>query len=303
MTFVGLLHSGSESMFVNAVRALKSALPSDVELIEKYADDDQKRLEALARDLVRDGDEKRLEAIVAAGGPGPALLLQKLTDSIPIVFTTVVNPKEIGLVKDLDKPGYNLTGMAGQTTELDPKRLQVLFELGGAGIKKKDKIGVLIANNRVKRLEHYKKLEKMAKDLDLSLRPREAATLTDVQNAFSDFKKDRGLTGVVVTADSFFNNHRNEVVECAAANRLPTVYQWKEFVDAGGLVSHGPSLLEAYEMAGKYVKRIVVDREKPAKMACSKPSDFKTYLNGSAAGQLGIDLPQSLLGNPLHVVW
>jgi putative ABC transport system substrate-binding protein len=302
MKFVGLVHSGSEHMFVNAIRALRRALPPDVELLAKYADDDEARLKALASGLVKDGDEGRLQVIVAAGGPGPALVLQKLTKTIPVVFTTVVNPEEIKLVADLKKPGYNLTGMAGQTTELDPTRLKTLVSWAEIGIKKNDKIGVLIADNRVKKLEHYKRVEKMAKDLGLSLRPREAATVTDIRNAFADFGNDRGLTGVVVTADSFFNNHRKEVVECAAASRLPTIYQWREFVDEGGLLSFGPSLLEAYEMAGQFVTRIL-DGEKPAKMACSKPSDARTFLNGNAAKQLGIGVPQTLNGSAVEVVW
>jgi putative ABC transport system substrate-binding protein len=225
-----------------------------------------------------------------------------LTKTIPVVFTTVVNPEEIKLVADLKKPGYNLTGMAGQTTELDPTRLKTLVSWAEIGIKKNDKIGVLIADNRVKKLEHYKRVEKMAKDLGLSLRPREAATVTDIRNAFADFGNDRGLTGVVVTAASFFNTHRKEVVECAAASRLPTIYQWREFVDEGGLLSFGPSLLEAYEMAGQFVTRIL-DGEKPAKMACSKPSDARTFLNGNAAKQLGIGVPQTLNGSAVEVVW
>lgn len=302
MKFVGLLHSGSEHMFVNAIGALKRALPPDVELLPKYADDDEKRLKALASGLVNDGDEGRLEVIVAAGGPGPALVLQKLTKTIPIVFTTVVNPEEIHLVSSLKKPGNNLTGMAGQTTELDPRRLETLASWTETGIKKNDKIGVLIADNRVKRLEHYKRLEKTAKALGLSLRPRETATVSDIENAFADFGKDRGLTGVVVTADSFFNNHRKEVVEFAAASRLPTIYQWREFVDEGGLMSFGPSLLEAYEMAGKFVSRILAG-EKPSKIPCSTPSDARTFVNGRAANKLGLSLPQMLNGNAVEVVW
>ena len=267
-----------------------------------FAEDDEKRLKALAAGLVKDGDEGRLQVIVAAGGPGPALVLQKLTKTVPIVFTTVVNPEEIKLVASLKKPGNNLTGMAGQTTELDPKRLETLASWPGLGIKKHDKVGVLIADNRVKKLEHYKRLEKTAKDLGLSLRPREAATVADVRNAFADFARDKGLTGVVVTADSFFNNHRKEVVEFASASRLPTIYQWKEFVDEGGLVSFGPNLLEAYEMAGQFVTRIL-DGEKPAKMPCSKPSDANTFVNGNAAKQLGITLPQTLNGTAVEVIW
>jgi putative ABC transport system substrate-binding protein len=302
MKCVGLLHSGSEHMFVTAIAAFKRALPPDVELLCKYAEDDDRRLKALAASLVKDGDEGRLQVIVAAGGPGPALVLQKLTKTIPIVFTTVVNPEEIKLVNTLKKPGNNLTGMAGQTTELDPRRLETLASWPEVGIKKNDKIGVLIADKRVKKLEHYKHLEKMAKSLGLSLRPREAATVTDIQNAFSDFGSDKGMTGVVVTADSFFNNHRKEVVEFAAANRLPTIYQWREFVDEGGLLSYGPSLLEAYEMAGKFVTRIL-EGEKPAKMPCSTPSDARTFVNGSAAKKLGISVPQTLNGTAVEVIW
>jgi len=302
MTCVGLLHSGSKSSFVNAIGALKRAMPRGIKLVERYAEDDPKRLESLAQDLVQDGNEKRLDVIVAAGGPGPALLLKKLTEKIPIVFTTVVDPKTIGLVADLRKPGNNLTGMAGRTTELDPARLEILAAWSEAGIKKGDKIGVLIANNRVMSKEYYKVLEKTAEKRGFSLRPREAATLTEVSNAFADFSDDDGLTGVVVTADSFFNNHRRELAEFAAANRVPTIYQWKEFVDEGGLISHGPDLLEAYSAAGDYVTRIL-DGEKTADMSCKTASDPETYVNGHAARNLGIDIPKTLKKAPVHVVW
>ena len=131
------------------VSALKYALlPLDVEVIEKYAADLPGKivsnLEYLAEGLVQDATvagPNKLEVLVAAGGPGPALLLQKLTSKLPdpkppIVFTTVVTPDELGLVKTLKTPTYNLTGMAGQTSELDPDRLHMLFELGKPRFRK-----------------------------------------------------------------------------------------------------------------------------------------------------------------------
>ena len=104
-------------------------------------------------------------------------------------------------------------------------------------------------------------------------------------------------------ADSFFNNHRGEVVEHAAATGLPTIYQWKEFVDAGGLISHGPSLLEAYKKAGDFATDILDHRGDPATMPCSMPSSYKTYINPHTAKALGINvLPPQLSGQPVYVI-
>ena len=314
---IGLLHSGSRDHFNAPVAALKYALlPLDVEVVEKYAadlpGDINSNLVYLAEGLVQDstvaGPDK-LEALVAAGGPTPALLLQELTKNLPnpkppIVFTTVVTPDELGLVKTLATPTYNLTGMAGQTSELDPDRLHMLFALAKTKISKGDKIGVLVSNSRPDKDKHVKKIKDKADgtNLKLKLRRRDVTDKQEIENAFVGFK-DEPVKGVVVTADSLFNDLRKDVVRCANEFGLPTIYQWKEFVELGGLISFGPDIVEAYGKAGEYVRRIL-NQESPSTMSCSFPSRYKVYVNrATAQQQLGITtIPTTLLGYPVNVI-
>jgi putative ABC transport system substrate-binding protein len=309
---IGFLHSGSKDRFQAAFAALKAALPIDVEVVDKWAADAGADIEGnlsyFAEGLVQDSmgtGESRIRVIVAAGGPNPALLLRQLTKQTlkpPVVFTTVVDPQGIGLVRNVNRPGFNLTGMAGQTSELDPERLQVLFNYGPAGINRGDKIGVLVSGNRAGKDDQQRKVKDKAdgSNLSLILRRKDVTDLQGIANAFDLFKREP-VKAVIVSADSLFNSLRKEVVACANASGLPTIYQWKEFVDEGGLISHGPDILEAYRMAGEYVTRIL-GGEAPATMSCSVPSPPKTYVNVATARSLGFKVPSKILGSPVRMI-
>jgi putative tryptophan/tyrosine transport system substrate-binding protein len=299
MRTIGFLHSGSRENFRDAWNAFRKMVPADVQIKDKYAKDDAGVLKKLAAELVNDPS---IEVIVAAGGPQPALLLRDLTSTKSIVFTTVADPVLSGLVDRLDKPGRNLTGMAGQTSELDAERLQRLLEFAEAHLKPGDKIGVLVKEGRDHARDHLRKVEDKASEerFKVPLVHMEVSTVGGIEEAFESFKQE-GVKGVVVTADSFFNNNRKEVVKQAAAKRIPTIYQWKEFVEEGGLVSYGPSLLEAYEMAGKIVTQIL-DGKTPATIPCSKPSRFELCVSKSAARELGLEVPKAVLGDEVRVI-
>ena len=194
--------------------------------------------------------------------------------------------------------------MAGQTSELDPERLHMLFELGGASIRRGDKIGVLVSGSRPDKDKQVKKIKDKADgaNLKLILRPLNVKNKQEIENAFVLFKNEP-VKGVVVTANSLFNDLREDVVRCANASGLPTIYQWKEFIDLGGLISFGPDILEAYGKAGEYVKRIL-NGEYPSTMACSMPTRFRVYVNRTTAQQqLGITtIPTTLLGYPVREI-
>jgi putative tryptophan/tyrosine transport system substrate-binding protein len=302
MATVGYLHSGTEDMFLEPFAELQKAMPG-VAIKPIYANDDKGILKAGAEELVEDGVAGRLKVIVAAGGPEPAVVLQKETEKrkpdLAIVFTTVADPDKLyKLVDSLDRPGRNATGMAGQTSELDPERLEKLYDLVEA-IQPRSRVGVLIQAGREHADIQQGRVEDKARELEVVLRPRKASTVPGIESAF-DFFEQQGVKGVVVTADSFFNNHRNEVVAYANAKRLPTIYQWKEFVDAGGLISHAPSILEAYKKAGEYVMRIL-GGDDPATMPCSRPSRPKTYVNAERAKELDIKVPPPLADDSVEL--
>jgi putative ABC transport system substrate-binding protein len=299
MPTVGFLHSGSRANFGEAFKSFIKNLPNDVIVKEEYADDDGEKLEVLAKRFV---DDASVEVILAAGGPQPARILQRLTSRKPIVFTTVADPVLNKFVESLERPGFNMTGMAGQTSELDSERLARLLEFATAKLSTNDKVGVLVRKGREFAEHHFRKVEDRARGANLkqNLLKIEIETVDELQNAFQTFEQE-AVKGVVVTADAFFNNNRKKIVQLAAAKGIPAIYQWKEFVVEGGLCSYGPDILEAYEMAGKYVTDILGGNN-PADMACSKPTKFEFWISKEVARNLGIEIPNTVLGEAVHVL-
>ena len=153
----------------NPWKALENALPAGTDIKDMYGFNDPGLVESAAADLVNDNS---VEVIVAAGGPGPALVLQAKTKTKSIVFTTVADPVLSKLVDSLQKPGHNLTGMAGKTSELDADRLVALFQLAQAKLQKNDKVGVLLKYGRDHADAHYKKLKDKAAEVDAQFEAR-----------------------------------------------------------------------------------------------------------------------------------
>jgi len=317
---IGLLHTGSQAIFGQPrgpVDTLVNALPVDVTLPDSariYAadlkDDLDTNINNAADTLAKDADTT-YKLLVAAGGPESAQALQaalrKAGKITPVVFTTVTDPVGLGLVDDPTAPGHNLTGMWGQTSEKDKVRLRVLFEFARNKIGPKDIIGVLVANHRPGKDTQFQEVEKEGRLLGVQVKrnqlkhPNDVIDSNDIADAFSYFVA-HDFKGVVVMADSLFNDLRPDVVRIANDSGLPTIYQWKQFVDEGGLISFGPDLIEAYKKAAEYVKRILIDKEDPATIPCSTPSKYLVHVNGHAAGILKIPIPGKLLGFDVNVI-
>jgi putative ABC transport system substrate-binding protein len=302
MSTIGYLHSGTPAVFGRGSdpwKALEIALPKGTVIKDMYGLNDPELLGNAAGELVNDNS---VEVIVAAGGPGPALVLQAKTKTKPIVFTTVANPVLSKLVDDLKRPGNNLTGMWGKTSELDGDRLEALFELAKSNLKKYDKIGVLMKYGRDHAEDHYQRIKEKADDRNFKLVTIQVNTVADLKGAFDSLEKE-GVKGLVVTADSFFNDNRKEVVALANAKHIPAIYQWKEFVlEERGLISYGPDILEAYRKAGEYVKDILEKKSHPSTMPCSEPSKFFTHISKATARELGIEVPERILGTGVQVI-
>jgi len=270
----------------------------------RYANDDMDQLEDDADDLVAD----QTDIILAAGGPQSAIVARDATadaqpnvaQRIPVVFTTVVNPVQLGLRNSCNVPGgTNMTGMAGQTSENDPRRLRILRQLLVAQGRVGTVYGVLVNPSRQKNREQFLELKHEAEqNLGIILVRRRANNLRGIKRAY-EFFRGENVAGVVVTADAFFNNNRQKIVEEAApdptTNRLgvPTIYQWREFTDNftvdgvqknGGLISFGPSMSEAYEKAGEYVGRVAAGAS-PSDIACSVPDEdlIQVWVNDRTA--------------------
>lgn len=251
----------------------------------RAADDHYDRLPGLAAELVRN----RVSVIVAAGGPVSAIAAKRATDTIPIVFTTIADPVKSGLVDGLSRPGGNATGTAGLTSELDAKRLELLRQLKPSARL----IGVLVNPNRPGVEANSKELQAAAEALGCKLIFQNAGPDHPIDAAFARLAEQK-VDALVVTADPFFNFRRPQVVALAARYAIPAIYQWREFVGDGGLMSYGPSIADAYYQAGVYAGRILKGA-RPADLPVMQPTRFELVINQKTAKTLGIEIPPLLL--------
>ena len=288
---VGFFHNGTKASFQLHFAALVRRMhdfvgEDDVQIIERWAGDDNARtLDQHAKDLVG----QRVDVIVAAGGPPSALAARKATskDKVPVVFMSVADPVGLGLVASLDRPRRNMTGIAGLTSELDVTRLQLLRELlGGSGAAR---IGVLNNGSRPQLEAQFKTLAAAAREMNLTLVRQDVVNLAQIEASFKSFKKTDAL---LVTADSLFNDLRKKVV--GFAKGVPAIYQWREFAEAGGLMSFGPNIIDAYEKVGEYVGHIL-DGEAPSALPVALPDRFELVINLRVAHAEGFRIPASLL--------
>jgi putative ABC transport system substrate-binding protein len=292
---VGFLHNRTKASFQKHFAAFVGGLYDFVEednviIVERWAGDDPgKSLEKHAAELAAGAD-----VIVAAGGPQSVVAARKATTKIPIVFTPVTDPVRLGFVDSLDQPNTNATGIAGMTSELDVARLQLLCELLPVG--EAATIGVLSNKERPLFEEQYEAL-KSAAPKDVTLVRMDVADFAQIEAAIHSFKKKfksetNAQPALLVTADSLFNDLRKKVVDLAKG--VPAIYQWREFAEAGGLMSFGPSIIEAYKKVGDYVGHIL-DGASPANLPVSFPDRFELVINLRVAQADRHAIPASLL--------
>jgi putative ABC transport system substrate-binding protein len=296
---IGVLNSGPARMrpeqFDGLWRGLKEAGYVDgqnVSIVYLGADDNYDRLAALAADLVG----KNVAVIVAAGGPIAALAAKGVTTSIPIVFTAVSDPIKDGLVASLNRPGANITGNSALTVELDPKRLELLHELVPAA----KVVGALVNPQRPGFDGQVNDLQAAADKIGCKLIVLKAANAPELDAAFATLAQ-RPVAALLVGADPSFNNRRDQIIDLVARQRVPAIYQWREFVAAGGLISYGPSLGDAYRQSGIYVGRILKG-EKPADLPVMQPTRFELVINLKTAKALGLEVPPTLLARADEVI-
>ncbi len=292
-TVVGFLSSGSAAALNKQwIAAFHRGLAEggyvdgqNITIEYRTADDDYERLPGLAAELVR----RNVKVIVAAGGPISALAAKRATDTIPVVFTTVADPVQSGLVVSINRPGGNATGSAGLTSELDPKRLELLYQLSPGART----FGVLANPNRPGVDAQLKDLQAAAETIGVNLVIQKASTEPAIEVAFETLVQQRA-DGLIVTADPFFNFRRPKVIALAARHAIPAIYQWREFVLDGGLISYGPSISDAYYQTGVYAARIL-NGSKPGDLPVMQPTRFELVINLRTAKTLKIEVPSSLL--------
>ena len=250
----------------------------------RWAGNQADRLPALAADLV----QLQVTVIVAAG-LAPARAAKAATTSIPIVFAVGADPVQLGLVASLNRPGGNLTGVNGFVGELGAKGLALLHEL----VPSTATIGFLEnPNNSIFELT-TRDVEEAAAAIGLKVQILKASTDREIDAAFVSLVQAR--TGaLLVGVDIFFNNRIERLIELAARYAIPTMYWYREFAVAGGLISYGISLIEQYRQVGLYAARILKG-EKPAELPVPQITKLDLIINLKTAKTLGLDVPDRLL--------
>ena len=258
---------------------------TNVAIEYRWAEARYDRLPALAADLVN----RKVDVIVAAGTPG-IQAAKSATSTIPIVL---IGPGDellaAGFIASLARPGGNLTGVSIMSAELDPKRLDLLSEL----LPHAKTIAFIENPTRANAGSMTENVQKAARAKGMQLVVVKAGTETEIDAAFGSLA-ELHAGALLVGSDPFFNMRREQLVMLASRHAIPAMYQWREFAEAGGLVSYGSSLTDTYQQVGASVGRILAGA-KPADLPIEQPTTFELVVNLKTAKAIGIELPNSIL--------
>jgi putative tryptophan/tyrosine transport system substrate-binding protein len=261
----------------------------------RWAEGHYDRLPALAAELV----SRNIDLIMTNGGTPPALAAKSATSTIPIVFTHVSDPVGMGLVASLARPGGNLTGFANITTELMPKRLELLSEL----VPQARVIALLVNPNNAYTGPMISVVQEAARVKGLQLPILKAGTEGEIDAAFATLVQLHA-DGLVVGAEPFFYSRREQLVALASRHAVSTIYDGREYATSGRLISYGPSLAILTDMdrqAGVYAGRILKG-EKPADLPVQQPTTFELVINLKTAKSLGLTIPPPILARADEVI-
>ncbi len=287
---IGLLRAGTPpdpyvEAFREGLRELGYAEGQSIAIEYRWAEGKLERLPDLAAELVR----LKVDVIVTATTSG-VQAARRATSTIPIVMAAVGDPVVTGLVASLARPGGNITGLSLLSPELSGKRLELLRE----AVPKLSPVAVLWNSANPAMILSFRETQTAAQVLGVSLQSWEVqGDPQDFERAFSMISKERPHA-LVVVLDPFTILHRSRIVELAAKHRLPAMYDVRAFVEAGGLMSYGPSVPDMYRRAATYVDKILKGA-KPAELPVEQPTRFELVINLKTAKALGLTIPQSVL--------
>jgi len=291
MPVVGFLSGASPGPYALFVSAFHNGLKEagyvegqNVAIEYRWAEGHYDRLPALAVDLVR----RQVTAMVATTTPA-ALAATAATTTIPIVFSVGADPVAIGLVASLSKPGGNATGASNYLNVLGAKRLELLREL----VPSVAVIGMLVNPNSPDVESQSKDVKEAARVLGQQVHVVNASSEADFNAAFAAFVQFKA-GALLISADTFFTSHRDQLVALAAHYKIPAIYSQREFILAGGLMSYAPRLADAYRQVGIYAGRILKGA-KPGDLPVVQPTKFDLVINLKTAKALGLTVPPTLL--------
>ena len=298
MPVIGFLISSSLEAYARDLAAFREGLHEadyvagrNVAIEYRSADNHYDRLPSMAADLVRSQ-----VAVIATASLPAALAAKAATTTIPIVFAMSADPVQLGLVASLSRSGSNLTGVTNLTLEVAPKRLELLHEL----VPMANVLALLVnPTNRNAEIQ-LRDLQAAARTLALQLHVLHASTENDIDDALSTLVKLKAR-GLVIGADAFFNSRSKQLATLALRYAVPAIYQYREFTAAGGLMSYGANIADAWRQVGFYAGRILKGA-KPADLPVVQSHKFELVINAQTATMLDLAVPPQLLARADEVI-
>ena len=277
-------HGISLAAFRDGLQKLGYVEGRNITIEYRWAEGNLDRIPGLVTDLVQQQVD-----VILAGGTSVAVAAKNATRVIPIVMAGVGDPIEVGLITSLARPGGNMTGFVATTPDVAGKRLQILKEI----MPRITRVAVLWNPTSTIAQREWKIVKEAASILRLTLTFHEARTLKELENALLAVPKTRP-DSMIVLNDAFVFTYRKNIAEFAARARLPAVYGFREFVDAGGLISYGANISDTYRRAATYVDKILKGA-RPGDLPVELPRIFELMINMKTAKTLGIKIPNSIL--------
>jgi putative ABC transport system substrate-binding protein len=288
---IGFLHSGSQANWGHALTAFRGSLSEagyvesqNMKIEYRWADDQYNRLPSLALDLV----DRKPSLIVAGGGSIAAIAAKRATSTVPIVFAMGADPVKMGLVASFNRPGANVTGVTFLLNALVAKRFELLRQL----VPSVRLIGIIVNPDNPNAQNDVRDAQDAARTLDVQTYVANIRSENETEAAFESLRQQKA-GALLVLPDPNFASRRNQIISLAARHSLPAIYFGREFVEAGGLMTYSASITNAFQLAGKYVDRILKG-EKPADLPIQQPTKYELIINLKTAKTLGLSVSQSL---------
>ena len=299
MPIIGYMSARSPEDTVQVLEAFHKGLGEggfvsdrNVKVVYRWARGDYSQLPTLAAELV----QRSVTVLVGTGGELSARAAKEATATIPVVFAVGSDPVKAGLVQSFNRPGGNITGSVILSEAMEQKRFGILQETVPGVVL----FGAIVNPNYPGAVDQMRDLERAAPKLGRQLFVAKASNDTQLDAAFAALLRER-VGALLVASDPYFDTRRGRFIAFAAQNRLPAIYQFREYAFEGGLISYGPSITDAYRQVGVYVARILKG-EKPADLPVLQPTKFDFVVNLKTAKTLGLIVPPTLVARADEVI-